>query len=140
MHSISAEAIILERIGAEFIIYQNTVAGTEITDDFDVLNWFHIHQMKSSMLTRLSYIIHSITPSQTENERYFSLAYIYTVLRRANLYVEILSDLIFINRNSDVLVRNTTIDVFWGSLDYVTNIVDSMEINSDAFVDASDTE
>ena len=28
MHSISSEAILLERIGSEFVIYQNTVAGT----------------------------------------------------------------------------------------------------------------
>ena len=42
MHSIFSEAILLERIGAEFVTYQNMVAGTEITDDFDVLNWFQI--------------------------------------------------------------------------------------------------
>ena len=46
MHYPSAEEIFLERIGAKFVIYQNTVAGTEITDDFDVLNWFHIQKMK----------------------------------------------------------------------------------------------
>ena len=40
-HSLSAEAIILERIYAEFITYKNTVAWIKITDDFDVLNWFH---------------------------------------------------------------------------------------------------
>ena len=45
MHSLLSGAILLERIGAEFIIYQNMVVGTEITDDFDVLNWFQIHQM-----------------------------------------------------------------------------------------------
>ena len=52
MNSISSEAIFLDRIGAEFVIYQNTVAGTEITDDFDVLDWFQIHKMKPPMLTR----------------------------------------------------------------------------------------
>ena len=71
MHSLSSEAILLERIGDEFLIYQNTVPGTEITDNFDVLNWFQIQQMKFPMLTRFAYIIHSITPSQTENERDF---------------------------------------------------------------------
>ena len=45
MHSLSYEDILLKRIGAEFVIYQNTVSGTEITDDFDVLNWFQIHIM-----------------------------------------------------------------------------------------------
>ena len=78
------------------------------------------------MLTRFAQIIHSITPLQTENERYFSLAGIYTVSRRANISVEILSDLILINRNSSVLGHNTTIDVFGGSLDAVAGIVYEM--------------
>ena len=140
MNSLSSEAILLERIGAEFFIYQNTVSGTEITDDFDVLNWFQIQQIQFPMLTRFAYIIHSITPSQTENKRDFSLAGIYTESRRANICVEILSDLLFINRNSTALGRNTTIDVFGGSLDAVAVIVDEMENNPDAFADDSETE
>ena len=40
MHSLSSEAILLERICAEFVIYQNMVAGREMTNDFDVPNWF----------------------------------------------------------------------------------------------------
>ena len=78
MHSLSSEEILLEMIGAEFVIYQDTVSGKEITDDFDVLNWFQIQKMKSPILTRFAYIIHSITPLQTENERDFSFAGIYT--------------------------------------------------------------
>ena len=85
------------------------VAGTEITDDFDVLNCFQIHQMEFPTLTRFTYIINSIIPSKTENERDFSLAGIYTASHRANISVEILSDLIFINRNSAALGRNTPI-------------------------------
>ena len=71
MHYLSSEAILLETIVAEFVIYQNTIAGTEITDDFDVLNWFQIQQMKFPILTRFAYITHSITPLKTENERDF---------------------------------------------------------------------
>ena len=63
MHSLLYEAILFERIGAKFIIYQNTVAGTEITDDFAVLNWFQIQKMKFPMLKQSAYIIHSITHS-----------------------------------------------------------------------------
>ena len=63
MHSLSSKAIRLDIIGAEFVIYQNTVAGTETTDDYDVLNWFQIQKMKFPMLTYFSYIIHSVTPS-----------------------------------------------------------------------------
>ena len=51
-----------------------------------------------------------------------------------------LSDLLFIKRNSATLGRNTTIDVFGGSLDAVADIVDDMDSNPDAFADASDTE
>ena len=50
-----------------------------------------------------------------------------------------LSGLIFININSAALGRNTTIDVFGGSLDAVADIVDEMESNPDAFAYASDT-
>ena len=139
MHSISSEAILLESIGAKFVIYQHLVVGTEITEYFDALNWFQIQQMKSPILTRFAYIILSITPLQTENERDFSLARIYTASRRANISVEMLPDLLFINRNSVALVRNTAIDVFWVSLDDVADIVNEMESNPDAFLNASDT-
>ena len=116
------------------------VAGKEITDDFDVLNWLQIQPMQFFILTRFAYIIHSITPSQTENERDFSLAGIYTASLRANISFLMLSGLLFINRNSAALGRNTTVDVFGGSLYAVADIVDDMESNPDAFADASDTE
>ena len=76
---------------------------------------------------------------QSENEIDFSLAGIYTASLHVNLSIEMLSDLIFTNRNSSALVRNTTIDVFGGSLDAVADIVDDTESNSDAFADDSDT-
>ena len=51
-----------------------------------------------------------------------------------------ISDFIFINRNSADLGRNTLIYVFGGSLDAVVNMVDYMEINPDALADDSDTQ
>ena len=54
MHSLFTEAMFLERIGANFFIYQNTVAGTEITNDFDVMNCFHIQKIKSPVLTHFA--------------------------------------------------------------------------------------
>ena len=77
---------------------------------------------------------------QNGNERYFSLAVVYTSSRRANISVEIIYDLFFINRSSAASVRITYIEVFGGSLDTVADIVDDMEINPDAFADASNTE
>ena len=85
-------------------------------------------------------MIHSITILQFEDKIDFSLAGIYTAKIHANLSHEIISDLLFINRNRTALVRNTNIDVFRGSLDAVANIVDEMERNSDAFADTIDTE
>ena len=96
--------------------------------------------MKSPMLTCLVYIIHLITHPKTKNERDFSFSGIYTASCRSNISVEMLSDLLFIDRNSAALVRNTTIGVFGGSLDAVADIVDEMESNPDAFAYASDTE
>ena len=74
------------------------------------------------MLERFAYIIHYITPSQTENERDFSLAGIYTALCCANLSVEMLSCLTFVNRNSAALGRNITIGIFEGLLDAMADI------------------
>ena len=91
-------------------------------------------------MTRFAYIINSITPYQTENEMDFSLAGIYTASYRAKIYVEMLPDLIFINRNSTSLGRNTPIDVFGRSLDAMDNIVDDADIKPDTFTDAIDTE
>ena len=34
------ETILLDTIGAKFVIYQNTIAGTKITDHFDRMNCF----------------------------------------------------------------------------------------------------
>ena len=50
-----------------------------------------------------------------------------------------ISDLFLINRIISDLGRNTTIDVSGGSLDAVSDIVDEIESNPDAFSDASDT-
>ena len=116
------------------------VAGKEITDDFDVLNWLQIQPMQFFILTRFAYIINSITPSQTENERDFSLVGIYTASCRSNISVEMISDLLFININSAELGCNTTIAFFGLSLDAVSDIVDEMERNPYDFAYASDTE
>ena len=91
-------------------------------------------------MTCFTYIIHSITPPRTKNERDFSLAGIYTASRRANISVEILSGLIFISRNNTALGHNTPIDVFGRSLDDVTDIFVEIESNLDAFADVSDSE
>ena len=52
MHYLLSEKILLESISAKFFVHQNMVTGTEITDDFDVLNWFQIQKIKFPMMTR----------------------------------------------------------------------------------------
>ena len=54
MHYLSSESVLLERICAEFVVYQNMVAAIEMTDDFDVLNWFQIQKIQFPMLTRFA--------------------------------------------------------------------------------------
>ena len=78
------------------------------------------------MLTRFTYIIHSVTPLKTKNEKNFSLAGIYTASLCDNISVEMLSGLIFINRKSTGLGLNTPIDFFGGSLDALADIFDQM--------------
>ena len=68
------------------------------------------------------------------------LSGIYTALIRANISVEMLSDLIFINKNSTASVRNTPIYVSEISLDALAVIIDEMESNPYVFLDASDPE
>ena len=51
-----------------------------------------------------------------------------------------LSGLLFINRNSAVLGRNTTMDLFGVSLGDVADIVDDMESNPYTFSDSIETE
>ena len=92
------------------------------------------------MLTRFAYIIHCITPSQIENERDLLLAGIYTELHRANISVEMISGLIFININITALGHNTPISVFGVSLETVAYILNEMDSNPYEFVYASDTE
>ena len=92
------------------------------------------------MLTLFVYIINSLTPSQTEKERDFSIEGIYTASRRDNISVEMIHDLIFINRNITALVCDTPIDVFGWSLYSVADIVNDTESNPDVFADSSDNE
>ena len=70
----------------------------------------------------------------------FTFTHLLSVNGATNLSVEIISGLIFVNRNSTALCHDTPIDVFGGLLDPVTDIVDDMEINPYAFADASDAE
>ena len=86
------------------------------------------------------YIINSITPQQTENERDFSLAGIYTALRRFNPSLKMISGLLLINRNITSSGHNTPIGDFGVSIYAMDDTVDDMERNPDASVGSSDTE
>ena len=78
------------------------------------------------MLTRFTYIIHSVTPSKTKNQRYFSLAGTYTASLCAKISVEMIYGFIFININITALGRNNLTGFFIVSLDAVADIFDEM--------------
>ena len=68
-----------------------------------------------------------ILPPQEKNKRDFSLAGVLTVSKRASISVDILSKIIFINRNSIVIQSNQTTDVFQGQVEDLNIVTDLME-------------
>ena len=78
------------------------------------------------MLTRLATILFSIPPSQVENNRYFSLDGNCTSYCEANLSSDMLSNLLFFNRNSDLWnpTPNTSPDIFYAPLETLQDIIE----------------
>ena len=96
--------------------------------------------MKLPMLTRpnLPTLFIPSHLQKPKNDRDFSVAGIYTALLCTNISVEMLSGLLLIDISITVSVFNTPIDFFGESVNTVFDIVDDMDINLDAFTDASD--
>ena len=64
-----------------------------------MLGWFQANKSSIPTISNFASIIHSIPPSQIENERDFSLAGVIARARRATSTVENLAMLVFINKN-----------------------------------------
>ena len=75
-------------------------------------------------MTRLATIIFSIPPYQIENETYFSLARTFTSSHCANLSINILGNILFINRNSDLwhLTPKTPPEILFAPLELLQDI------------------
>ena len=76
-----------------------------------------------------------ILPSQAENERDFSLSGVFTGERHARMLVEMLSKIIFMNRNSIGIHPNQTTDLFRGTVDDLNKVTDLTEEYLEAEVD-----
>ena len=72
-------------------------------------------------------------PSQSENERDFPLADIYSSSRRARLPVEMISSPLFINRHSRVTPPEKYIDIFEVSTDNMQYQINDMESSVDCY-------
>ena len=76
------------------------------------------------MLKSLATIIFEIPLYQVENEIYFSLDGIFTSSHRANLSIDIIGNLLFINRNLDLWnpTPKKTLDIFSASIEPLKDI------------------
>lgn len=88
------------------------------------LQWFKSRQGLFPMIYRMALIIHCIPPSQIDNERDFSIAGVFARAKRASMSVEMLSSLVFINKNLDL--HQEIQNLFSGKLN-VDSFVDEIE-------------
>jgi len=92
------------RVHRDFALYKNLVkqffSSGKKMESYEVKDWFNLNQSNIPTISYFASIIHSIPPSQIENERDFSLAGVIARARRATLTVENLAMLVFINKNN----------------------------------------
>ena len=105
----------------ELKMFHNLCFGLDITEGVDVLTWYESVKYKVPKIYRMALYIFSIPPTEIQNERDFSLAGVFGQARRASLSVQMLSDLLFINQNSDTCSILKNIDLFQGNLNSVDN-------------------
>lgn len=90
-----------------------------------VLEWYKEQHLLVSNLYQFAQAIYSIPPSQIENERDFSLAGVYNRPSRASMTVQMMSNLLFINKNHR-MVKNA-INIFEETSDEVLEQLKEME-------------
>ena len=92
------------------------------------------------MLACFATIIFAIPHSQAKNERDFSLSGVFTVSKSERMSVDMLSKIIFVNRNSIGLQHNQTTDIFQGSVEDLNKVIEKMEGGLEAEADDDDDE
>ena len=71
-------------------------------------------------------MVFAIPPSQAKNERYLFLAGMFKGARSERMSIDMLSKLIFINRNSIGIQTNQTTDVLHLPVDGLYKVIDLM--------------
>ena len=93
--------------------------GLDLKEEVDVLTWYESIKYKAPQIYRIATYIFSVPPTQIQNERDFSLAGVFGQARRASLFVQMLSDLLFISQNTDTCSILKNIDLFHCNLNSV---------------------
>jgi hAT family C-terminal dimerisation region len=123
-----ANDLVLQQVKVEFATLRTEARQSSTAEKGDVLLWYKRREAILPKLSRFARIIFSIPPSQIDNERDFSIAGVFARARRASLSVSTLSNLLFINKNTDVASELQNIDLFTGSLESVDDeIIDEVE-------------
>ena len=124
------------RVHRDFALYKNLVkqffSRGKKMESYEVMDWFHENQSNIPTISNFASIIHSIPPSQIENERDFSLAGVIARARRATLTVENLAMLVFINKNNKYKsdksdTSNKVKNIFEASFNDVQEEIDDVE-------------
>lgn len=71
--------------------------------DFDILNWWKIHQTKYPLLAQLAKFIHSIPATSAPSERLFSAAGNTVTEKRSRISPEVLHSVLLLKSNYDLL-------------------------------------
>ncbi len=96
---------IVARVRAEFKVYRTEAKRYNPNTD-SVLDWYKDRQTLLPMMSSFAAILYSIPPSQIENERDFSLAGVYGCARRSSMSIQMLSSLLFLNKNTSLFSTN----------------------------------
>ena len=86
-----------EGVAQQFWTFRSSVKASGAVTN--VLGCYQERKLQFPRLARFATMICAILPSQAENERDFSLAGVLIGSTRARMLVDMLSEIIFINRN-----------------------------------------
>ena len=105
-------------------------------ESYEVMDWFNTNQSNIPTISYFASIIHSIPPSQIENERDFSLAWVIARAKRATLTTDNLAMLVFINKNKKYKytsnkAENIFEDSFHGTQEEIDDVEDLIKENGE---------
>ena len=128
------------RVHRDFALYKNLVkqyfSSGKKMESYEVMDWFNTNQSNIPTISYFASIIHSIPPSQIENERDFSLAGVIARAKRATLTTDNLAMLVFINKNKKYKytsnkAENIFEDSFHGTQEEIDDVEDLIKENGE---------